>query len=141
MRSEREKLLLPEALLELPGVGGLTGEGGAMDLAEGGEPLHVVPAEEEEEEVDVPVGVEPQELANGLDGEDLGVGELRGGSALTDTPSFELIVYQAEDGYDEGAKIHAKTSAAPGAIESTTPRVGRSSIWLKSSKKLAHGVS
>ena len=54
MRSEREELL-PEALLDLPEVGGLTGEGGAMNGAEGGEPVGVVPAEEE---VDALVGVE-----------------------------------------------------------------------------------
>jgi hypothetical protein len=54
-------------------------------LAEGGEPLAVVTAEKE---VDALVGVEPQELPDDLDGEDLGVGELGSGSALTDTPSL-----------------------------------------------------
>jgi hypothetical protein len=55
---------------------------------------------------------------------------------------FEPVVDKAEDGDDEGAKIHnKKTSAAYGAIEST-PSVGRSSLWLKSSReKLAHGVN
>ncbi len=91
--------------------------------------------------MDALVGVEPQKLSDDLDGEDLGVRKFRGGAALTDTPSFELIVYQTGDGYDEGAKIHKKkTSAASGAIEST-PSVGRSSLSLKSSKKLAHWVS
>ncbi len=34
MRGEEEQLL-PEALFDLPEVGGLAGEGGAMDLVEG----------------------------------------------------------------------------------------------------------
>jgi hypothetical protein len=46
--SEGEEIL-PEALLELPEVGGLTGEGGAVDLAEGRKPLGVVASEEEED--------------------------------------------------------------------------------------------
>jgi hypothetical protein len=88
----------------------------------------------------VPCRFEPQKLSDDLDSEDFRVGELGGRTALTDTLSFELIVYQAEDGYDEGAKIQKKTSAASGAIEST-PSVGRSSFSLKpSSKKRAHGA-
>jgi hypothetical protein len=70
----------------------------------GGEPLAVVTAEKE---VDALVGVEPQELPDDLDGEDLGVGELRGGPALTEpAPCFELIIHQTEDSYDEGAMFH-----------------------------------
>jgi hypothetical protein len=104
--SEDEEFL-PDALLDLPEVGGLTGEGGRMHFAEGGEPLRVVRAEEE---VDVLVGVYAEELSYDLDGEDLRVGELGGRATLTDTPSFELIVHQTEDGDDEGAKIHRKRS-------------------------------
>jgi hypothetical protein len=100
--SEGEKLL-PESFLDLPEVGCLPREGGAVDDPERREPLTVVPSEEE---VDTLVGVEPQELAHDLYGEDLGVGKLRSGATPTDTPSFELIVYEAEDGDDEGAKIH-----------------------------------
>ena len=59
-----------------------------------------------EEEVDGLVGVEAEELACDLDGEDLGVRELRGGTTLAETPSFEPVVYQAEDANDEGAEIH-----------------------------------
>jgi len=129
---------LPEAFFDLPEVGRLPGEGGAMDLAECRKPLAVVPPEEE---VDGFVGVYAEKLADDLDGEDLGVGELRSGAAPTDTPAFDSVVDEAEDGHDEGAKIHEKkTSAACGAIEST-PSVGRSSLLLKSSTKLAHGVS
>jgi hypothetical protein len=108
-----------------------------MHLAESGEPLTVMTPEVMKDRL---VGVHAEELADDLDREDLGVGKRWGGAALTDTPSFELIVYQAENGCDEGAKIHEKTSAASGTIEST-PSVGRSSLWFKLSKKLAHGVS
>jgi hypothetical protein len=86
------------------------------------------------------VGVKPQELAYDLDGEDLRIRELRSGSAASDAPPFETVVHQTEDSHDEGVKIHEKTSAASGAIEST-PSVGRSSTLLKFSRKLAHGVS
>ncbi len=128
---EREGIL-PEALLYLPEVGGLTGEGGTVDVAEGREPLGVVPSEEEVESL---VSVEPQELSDDLYGEHLCIGEVWGGAALAQGfPVFELVVNQAEDGRDEGAKIHKKTSVTFGAI-GLTPSVGRSSLWLKSSRE------
>jgi hypothetical protein len=71
-----------------------------MYLLESGEPLTVVPTKVAVESF---VGVEPQELSDDLDGEDLRVGKLRGGAALTDTPSFEPVVDEAQDGDDEGA--------------------------------------
>ncbi len=41
---------------------------------------------------------------------------------------LEPLLDEAEDGYDEGAKIHKqKTSAASGTIEST-PNVGKFSL-------------
>jgi hypothetical protein len=131
---EREGLP-PEALLELPEVGGLAGEGGAVDLAEGREPLGVVAAEEEEE-VDALVGVYAEELSDDLDGEDLRVGRLRSGTTLADATPFKAVVHEAEDGHDEGAKIHKeKTSVTFGAI-GLTPSVGRrSSLWHKSSRE------
>ena len=55
----KRKELLPELFLELPEVGCPPSEGGAVYLAEGGEPLAVVTAEKE---VDALVGVEPQDL-------------------------------------------------------------------------------
>src|SRR5215203_6381274 len=128
--------LLPEEFLDLPQVGRLPGEGTAMNLAECREPLGVVPSEEE---VDALVGVYPQKLSDDLDGEDLGVRKLWGGAALTDTPSFELIVYQAEDGDDEGAKIHEGRPPLRRLVWSL-PSVGRSSLSFKPSRKLAHGV-
>ena len=76
-----------------------------MGPAEGREPLGVVPLEEE---ADALVGVEPEELSDDLDGEDLGVGELGGRPALADAASLEPIVYEAEDGHDEGAKIQER---------------------------------
>ncbi len=104
-----------------------------MDLAEGGEPLCVVAAEEE---VDALVGVYAEELADDLDGEHLRVGKLWGGTALAVAPlaPFEPVVHQAEDGHDEAAKIQEKTSMTFGAI-GLTPSVGRSSLLLKPSKE------
>ena len=75
-----------------------------MDEAQRGEALCVVPSEEG---VDALVGVEPQTLAYDLDGEDFRVGEFRGGAALAQGfPVFEPVVDEAEDGNDEGVKIH-----------------------------------
>jgi glutaredoxin len=83
-----------------------------------------------------------QELAHDLDGEHLGVGELGCRSTASDAPSFELVIYEAEDSYDEGVKIHKKkTSTTSPVLFGSTPSVGGSSVSLKSSKELAHGVS
>jgi hypothetical protein len=80
----------------------------------------VYPQEVREEEVGVVtpevskelrgVFVETQELADDLDGEDLRVGERRrSGSACSEAPEIhKLVVYKAEDGYDEGA-LRSKT--------------------------------
>jgi hypothetical protein len=109
-----------------------------MYLAEGGEPFLIVTTKEE---VDALVGVKPQELADDLYGEHFGVGELGCGSAASDAPLLELVVDKAEDSYDEGAKIHKKKTSFCSRWIGAPPRVGRSSLWLKFSKKLAHGVS
>ena len=109
-----------------------------MDLVECGKPFSVMPREEE---VDRLVGVETEELSYDLDGQYLRVEELRSRTALTDTPSFELIVDKAENGDDEGAKIHEQKTSFCSRWIGTPPRVRRSSFSFKSSKKLAHGVS
>jgi hypothetical protein len=88
------------------------------------------------------VFIEAEELTDDLYGEDLRVGELWGGTALTEPMlSFELIVYQAKDGNDEGAKIHEQKTSFCSRWIGAPPRVGRSSVWLKCSMKLAHGVN
>ena len=103
-----------------------------MNFAQSGEPLSVMLSEVTE---DCLVGVEAEELSDELDGDGLRIGELGGRPALANTAALEPVVYEAEDGYDEGAKIHKKkTSATSGAIEST-PSVGRSSLWLNSSRE------
>jgi len=103
-------------------------------FAEGGEPLGVVAAEEE---VDGLVGVYyAEELANDLYGENLRVGKLRSGTALlADAMPFETVVDKAEDGHDEGAKIHKKKTSVMFGVIGLTPSVGRSSLWLKSSRE------
>jgi hypothetical protein len=118
VRSRREELL-PEALLDLPEVCGLPGEGGAMYLLECGEPFAVVTAEEA---VEVLVGIEPKELPDDLYGEHLGVGELGAGTALTNAASLESVVDEAEDGHDEGVKIQEKTSFTPVGLVATKRR-------------------
>jgi hypothetical protein len=123
---------------EGPEVGRLPREGGAVDFAQGGELLGVVPSEEEVESL---IGVEAEELAYDFDSEDLGVRKLPGGATLTDTPSFEPIVYEAEDGEDdEGVKIHQGRPPL-GRLVWSLPSVVRSSLWFKPSMKRAHGVS
>jgi hypothetical protein len=58
-----------------------------------------------------------QELADDLDGEHFRVTERGGGSAPSEMSEvLEPVVYEAEDGNDEGAKIHEKTSTTSGAI-------------------------
>jgi hypothetical protein len=111
---------LPEALLGLPQVRRLPGEGGAMHSPEVREEVGVVAPEVSEE---FGVFVEPQELADDLDGEDFRVGERGSGSAGSEVSEvLESVVDEAEDGYDEGAKIHESedlllTSAVLGATE------------------------
>jgi hypothetical protein len=110
-----------------------------MHLPQVREEVGVVAAEVGEE---LRILVEPQELADDLDGEHLGVAQRRGGSAPSEAPeASDTVVYEAEDGHDEGAKIHKKTSATSLWCYWSTPSVGRSSLLLKPSKKLAHGVS
>jgi hypothetical protein len=104
VRGEREKLL-PEALLNLPEFGRLPGEGGSMYLAKGGKPSMVMSAEEE---VYVLIGVDGQELSHDLKGEDLSVRKLRSGTAPSDAAPLELVIDEAEDSDDEGAKIHQR---------------------------------
>ena len=107
MRSEAEKLL-PEALFDPPEVGRLPREGGPMYLAESRKPFSVVTAEEE---VDALVGVEFQEFSDDLYGEDLRVGEPGRGSPASEALAFERVIHEAEDGDDEGVKIHFKKTS------------------------------
>ena len=94
------------------------------------------------EEVDVLVGVEAEELPDDLDGEDLRVGELGGGSAASDAPPFEpVVVDEAEDGDDEGALRSTREDLRPvRCCQADTERREVFCVLLKASKKLAHGV-
>ena len=98
---------MPNALLDLPEVSALSGEGGAVDyFAQGGEPIAVMPSEVTK---DCLVGVHAEELSDELDGDDLRVGELRKWPALANKATLEPVVDEAEDGNDEGAKIHERS--------------------------------
>jgi hypothetical protein len=82
------KQILPEAFLHFPEIGRLPGEGGAVHLGEGGEPLGVVPSEEE---VNALVGIDAEELADYLYGENLRVRELWSGTTLADGSLLDLV--------------------------------------------------
>jgi hypothetical protein len=110
-----------------------------MDFAQGREPLATLVMAEVA--VDSLVGVDAEELAYDLDGEDLGVGELGCGSTASDAPSFELVIHEAEDGNDKAAKIHERKTSFYSRWIGAPPSVGRSSMLFKSSEKLAHRVS
>src|SRR5215212_1022203 len=82
------------------------GEGGPMYVQEVREVVGVVAPEVGKE---FRVFVESQKLADDLDGDDFGVAERGGGSAPSEAPEVgNAVVYEAEDGYDEGAKIHKR---------------------------------
>jgi hypothetical protein len=103
VRSELKELL-PEELLGLPEVCCLPGEGGAMHPPQVREEVGIVAPEVGKE---LRVLVEPQELAYDLDGQDLRVEERRSRSTLSEASELsDAVVYEAEDAYDEGAKIH-----------------------------------
>jgi hypothetical protein len=88
------------------------------------------------------VFIESEELSDDLDGEDFRVGECRSGSTCSEVPEIlEMVVYEAEDSNDEGAKIHERKTSFCSRGMGAPPRVRRSSVLLKSSEKRAHGVS
>jgi len=131
--------LLPEELLGLPEVGRLPAEGGAMHASEVREEVSVVAPEIRKE---LGVFVEPQKLTDDLDGEHFRVAERRGRSTGSETPELgDAIVDEAEDGHDEGAKIHERKSSFYSRRIGAPSRVRSSSVLLKSSKKPAHRVS
>ena len=113
-------------------------EGGAIHPPEVREEVGVVTPEVREQ---LRVFVYPQGLADALDREDLRVVE-RGGRAAPSEASevLEPVVDEAEDGHDEGAKIHERRPPLRRSVWSL-PSVGRPSLRFKPSMKFAHGVS
>jgi hypothetical protein len=136
IRSEGQKLL-PEIFFDLPEVSRLAAEGGAMDLVQGGEPLTVVTPEVTEDRL---VGVQAKKLTNDFDGENFGVRKFRQRTTRSETSVLGSVVYETEDGDDEGAKIHERRPPLRWLVWSL-PSVVRSSLFFKFSTKLAHGVS
>src|SRR5215207_4346109 len=102
-----------------------------------GEPIAVMPSEVPKDRL---VSVHAEELSDELDGENLRVGKLGSRTALANTAALEPVVDEAEDGNDEGAKIQERRPPLRRLVWSL-PSVRRYSLWLKSSKKLAQGVS
>ena len=136
VRSETEKFL-PEVLLELPEIGSLSGKGGTMHFAEGGEPFPIMSPELTK---DCLLSVEPQELPYHLDGEDFRVRKFGQGATRSESSIFDSVVYEAEDGDDEGVKIHGKRPPSLRLVWAP-PSVGRSPSLFNRSQKPAHGVS
>lgn len=98
--------MLPEMLLDNPEVGGLPGEGGAVDFLYLREVVRVMALEVG---IDALLRVYPKELPYDLHGYDLRVGELGSRTAPSyGTPIFEEVIHDVENADDEGAKIHKK---------------------------------
>jgi hypothetical protein len=88
--------------------------------------------------------IESQKLANDLDGEHFRVRERGGGSAPSEAPEvLESVIYEAEDGYDEGAKIHKKKTSATSlwCYLVNTERREVFSLAQVLKEKPAHGVN
>src|SRR5215213_3327998 len=98
-----DEQMLPEHLLYGPEVSRLAAEGGAVNSFEGREPLSVVATKVL---VEALLGVDPEELPDDFHGKHLGVGEFWLRAALAQLLIFEPVVREAENGRDEGAKIH-----------------------------------
>jgi len=81
----------------------LAAEGGAVHSFEGREPLGVVATKVL---VETLFGVDPEELPDDFHGKHLGVGEFGSRAALTQLLIFEPVIGEAENGRDEGVKIH-----------------------------------
>jgi len=109
-----------------------------VHLSQGWEVLSIVTPEVDEE---IFLGVDTEELSYDLDGQDLRVSELRVRTALAQLGfSLEPIVYEAENGDDEDAKIHELRPPSRRWLRAP-PSVRRSRSSFNSSKKLAHRVS
>ena len=101
---------LPEVLFDLPEVGRLPAEGGAIYPHQVREEVNVVAPEVGKE---LRIFVESQELTDDLDGEHFRVAQRWGGSTLSEAPEVsDAVVDEAEDGHDEGVKIHKKKTSA-----------------------------
>ena len=109
-----------------------------MHTCEVREEVGVVAAEVQKE---CPIFIESQELTNYLDGEHFRVRKRRSRFARSETPEVsDAVVDEAEDGNDEGAKIHKRRPPLRWLVWSL-PSVGRSSLSFKPSRKLAHEVN
>jgi hypothetical protein len=95
-----------EQLLGPPQVGGLPGEGGAVHARQRREVGPVVLAEVPEQPR---VAVEPQVLADQLDGDDLAVGQLGAGAALAGrarAEGLQMVIHEAEHHKQEVLQRH-----------------------------------
>ena len=89
-----------------------------MDAAQSWEPVAVVAAEVL---IEALVGVDAPELADAFDGQDLAVGQDRGGAALAQPLAGQPLVDQAGHGDEQRRSIHAR----PRTCGMASPR----SVW------------
>jgi hypothetical protein len=131
--NEEEKLL-PETLLSFPQIGGLPGEGGAMHTFEVREEVGVVASEVRKE---FRVFIEPQELTDDLDSEYFAVAESRSGSRTLRRPSLATrsSMRQKTATMKVLRSIRRRSPLRLYGAIWLTPSVGRSSLWLKSSRE------
>jgi hypothetical protein len=99
-----EHLLAPLGL-DRPQGRRLAGEGGAVDAAQGREPVGPVAPEVL---VRALVGVDAEELANALGSQDLPVAQDRVGAALAEPPAGQPLVNQAVHRDEQRRSIHAR---------------------------------
>jgi hypothetical protein len=110
-----------------------------VNSAEGGEPFGVVPAEVG---VEAPVGVDAEVLTHDLDSQDFRVRELGGRTALAQLLLLKPIVQKAENGYDEGAKIHARDPlCVSSAAWNTTEHSGGLGLFSTFQRNLHTGLA
>ena len=90
--------------------------------------------------VDSFVGFDAEELSYDLYGEDLCVGEFGSGTAPSDVPIFDLIIDEAEDGNDEGVKIHLRRPPLHPVLLDQRRAYGGLLFGSSPQKKRAHGI-
>jgi hypothetical protein len=105
VRGDSEQLL-PEAFFDLPEVGRLAGEVGAVDFAQSGKPLTIMLPKVSNDSL---ISVKCQKFTNDLHGEDLRIRKFGQRTTHSEVSVFDLVVDEAKDADVEGAKLHGKS--------------------------------
>jgi hypothetical protein len=91
--------------------------------------------------VEALLGVDAQKLADDLDGQHLRIGKLGLGATLAQLLPLEPIVGEAENGYDEGAKIHKGDPLYVWAAWNTTEHSGGLALFSTPQRNLHTGLA